>query len=364
MNRAMKFRIEPGKEQEELLGKMFGCCRFLYNRMLSDRREAEVRGERLRPRPAMYKKEYPWLKEADSLALCNVQLDLEAAFRNYYERPAMGYPRFKSKHHSRKSYTTNVVNGNIRIGNRRIRLPKVGAVRIRQHREIPEGWRLKSVTVSMNGCGKYFASLLFDLPERENQTSGGKGGRRCLGIDYAMDGLAVLSDGTRAEYPKYYRKAQEKLAREQRRLSHCEKGSRNYAKQKRKVARVHEKVRNQRQDFLHKFSRQLADAYDVIGVEDLDMKAMSRSMHFGKSVMDNGFGMLRSMLAYKLAERGGELVKVDRWYPSSKRCSRCGKIKETMPLSERTYTCSCGNVMDRDVNAALNIRMEAMRLIS
>ena len=130
------------------------------------------------------------------------------------------------------------------------------------------------------------------------------------------------------------------------------------------MARVHEKVRNQRQDFLHKFSRQLADAYDVIGVEDLDMKAMSRSMHFGKSVMDNGFGMLRSMLAYKLAERGGELVKVDRWYPSSKRCSRCGKIKETMPLSERTYTCSCGNVMDRDVNAALNIRMEAMRLIS
>ena len=364
MNRAMKFRIEPGKEQEELFAKTFGCCRFLYNRMLSDRRQAEQSGEKLRPRPAMYKKEYPWLKEADSLALCNVQLDLEGAFRNYYERPDMGYPKYKSKHHSRQSYTTNVVNGNIRIEGKKIRLPKIGAVKIRKHREIPEGWRLKSVTVSREPGGTYYASLLFDLPESEKQTSGRQGKTRYLGIDYAMDGLVVLSDGTRADYPKYYRKAQEKLAREQRRLSHCEKGSRNYMKQKRKVAKVHEKVRNQRQDFLHKFSRQLADAYDVIGVEDLDMKAMSRSLHFGKSVMDNGFGMLRTMLEYKLAEHGGELLKVDRWFPSSKRCSFCGKIKESLTLSERTYTCSCGNVMDRDVNAAVNIKMEAMRLMA
>ena len=364
MNRAMKFRLEPGKEQKELLVKTFGCCRFLYNRMLSDRRQAEARGEKLRPRPAMYKKEFPWLKEADSLALCNVQLDLETAYRNYYERAAVGYPRYKSKHHSRQSYTTNVVNGNIRIEGKKIRLPKIGMVRIRVHREIPEKWKLKSVTVSRETTGRYYASLLFDVPEDENQVVERTEATRYLGIDYAMDGLAVLSDGSRADYPKYYRKAQEKLAREQRRLSHCEKGSRNYARQKKKVAKVHEKVRNQRQDFLHKFSRQLADNYDVIGVEDIDMKAMSRSLHFGKSVMDNGYGMFRTFLEYKLAEHGGKLVKVDRWYPSSKRCSCCGKIKETLSLSERTYTCSCGNVMDRDVNAAVNIKLEAMRLVS
>ncbi len=364
MNRALKFRIEPSKAQKEFFEKTFGCCRFLYNQMLSDRKEAAQRGEKLRPRPAMYKGEFPWLKETDSLALCNVQLDLETAFRNYYERPDMGYPKLKSKHHSRRSYTTNAVNGNIRIEGKKIRLPKAGAVRIRIHRKIPEDWKLKSVTVIKDAVGKYYAALLFDLPECENQTSGRTEKKRYLGMDYVMDGLAVLSDGTRADYPKYYRKAQEKLAREQRRLSQCEKGSRNYEKQKCKVAKVHEKVRNQRRDFLHKFSRNLADAYDVIGVEDINMKAMSQSQHFGKSVMDNGYGMLRHVLAYKLEEHGGKLIKVDRWFPSSKRCSCCGKVLEELALSERTYVCSCGNVMGRDVNAAVNIKQEAMRMVS
>ena len=179
-----------------------------------------------------------------------------------------------------------------------------------------------------------------------------------------MSGLAVMSDGTRAEYPGYYRMAEKKLAREQRKLSHCKKGSRNYEKQKRRVAVCHEKVRNQRRDYLHKFSRKLASMYDVIGVEDIDMKAMSRCMHFGKSVMDDGYGMFRSMLEYKLNERGKELVKVDRFFPSSKRCSCCGRVKEDLRLSDRIYVCTCGNIMDRDVNAAKNIKMEAERLIA
>ena len=177
-----------------------------------------------------------------------------------------------------------------------------------------------------------------------------------------MDGLAVMSDGTRAEYPKYYRQVEAKLAREQRKLSHCVKGSRNYEKQKRKVAIIHEKVRNQRKDFLHKLSRRIADEYDIIGVEDIDMNTMSRCLHFGKSVMDNGYGMLRTMLIYKLEEQEKELVKVDRFFPSSKKCSRCGKIKTELTLSDRIYRCTCGNCIDRDVNAAINIRMETMRL--
>jgi hypothetical protein len=156
-----------------------------------------------------------------------------------------------------------VVNGNIRIEGKRIRLPKIGMVRIKVHREIPEDWKMKSVTVSKEPSGKYYASLLFEVPERESQAEGKREEKRCLGIDYAMDGLAVFSDGSRAAYPKYYRRAEERLAREQRKLSHCEKGSRNYARQKRKVAVCHEKVRNQRKDFLHKLSRDLADRYDV-----------------------------------------------------------------------------------------------------
>ena len=352
MNRAVKCRIRPNEHQKELMEKTFRGCRFLYNRMLNDRMTGEYMGEVVRPRPALYKKEYPWLKEVDSLALCNVQRDLEAAFRNHRDRKGMGYPRYKSKHHSRRSYTTNVVNGNI------------GMVRIKVHREIPEDWKMKSVTVSKEPSGKYYASLLFEVPERESQAEGKGEEKRCLGIDYAMDGLAVFSDGSRAAYPKFYRRAEERLAKEQRRLSHCEKGSRNYARQKRRVAICHEKVRNQRKDFLHKLSRDLADRYDVIGVEDLDMKAMGRSMHFGKSVMDNGYGMFRNMLAYKMEERGKELMKVDRFFPSSKRCSCCGRIRKDLSLNDRVYQCSCGNVMDRDVNAAINIRDEAIRMLA
>ena len=368
MNRAMRFRIKPDKMQKELFEKTFGCCRFLYNRLLSERKSAEEAGGKIRLTPASYKKEYPWLKEVDSLALCNAQLDLETAYRNYLSRKDSGYPRFKSKRCSRQSYTTNVVSGNIRIEGKKIRLPKAGMVRIKVHRKIPEGWILKAVTVAKEPSGRYYASLLFEVPESENQTESTvkaaeeKRGRKYLGIDYAMDCLAVLSDGTREDYPKFYRKAEEKLAREQRRLSHCVKWSSNYRKQKRKIAVIHEKIRNQRKDYLHKLSRKLADRYDVIGVEDIDMRAMSRSLHFGKSVMDNGFGMLRSMLDYKLEEQGKRLVKADRFFPSSKKCSVCGQVKKELKLSERTYRCSCGNCMDRDVNAAVNIRMEAIRL--
>ena len=362
MNRAMRFRIEPNKEQRVLFAKTFGCCRFLYNRMLSDRGLSDLTGEAMEIRPAAYKKDYPWLQEVDSLALCNVQLDLERALRDYQKIKDRGRPRYKSKHHSRMSYTTNVVNRNIRIEGKKIRLPKVGFVRIRIHREIPEGWILKNVTVVKEPSGKYYASLLYEIPESESQAEGEQREKKYLGIDYAMAGLAVMSDGTRAEYPKYFRQAEEKLAREQRKLSNCVKGSRNYAKQKRKVALIHEKVKNQRKDFLHKMSRKLADRYDVIGVEDIDMRAMSQTLHFGKSVSDNGFGLFRTMLAYKLKERGKELVKVDRLFPSSKRCSKCGKIKENLTLSDRIYRCECGSVMDRDVNAAINIRMEAMRM--
>ncbi len=400
MYRAFRFRIYPSKEQEILLAKTFGCCRFLYNIMLADKiSEYKASGKMLKNTPAMYKKEYPFLKEVDSLALANVQLHLETAYKNFFRTPTVGFPKFKSKHRNHNSYTTNVVNGNISILAGKLKLPKLKEVRVKQHREIPDNYVLKSVIVSREPSGKYYASLLYEIESSENQAKFiSYQDARILGIDYAMHGMTVFSDNLEAVYEgsvknKYFshrancftplyggaqlarpgfrkrnggnmRKAGEKLAREQRRLSHCQRGSNNYQKQKRRVAQCHEKVKNQRKDYIHKLTRRIAEEYDAVGVEDIDMKAMSRCLNFGKSVMDNSYGMFRDILDYKLKEKNKEFVKIDRFFPSSKKCCKCGEVKKELKLSERVYRCSCGNVMDRDKNAAVNIREEARRMLT
>ena len=178
-----------------------------------------------------------------------------------------------------------------------------------------------------------------------------------------MQGMAVFSEEIEHEKAGFFRKNEKRLAREQRKLSRCVKGSHNYVRQKKKVARCHEKIRNQRRDHLHKLSRKIADGYDAVAVEDIDMKAMGQCLHFGKSVQDNGYGMFREMLDYKLAWKGKKMVKVDRFFPSSKKCCKCGRIKKELKLSERVYRCACGNEMDRDRNAAINIREEARRML-
>ena len=255
--------------------------------MLADKMEHYKKEKKmLRNTPASYKKEYPWLKEVDSLALANVQMHLESAFHKFFREPSAGFPRFKSKKSSRKSYTTNVVNGNIFL------------------------------------AGKYFASLLFCC---ENQTAEKRPAEKFIGIDFAMQGMCVFSTGKRAGYPMFYRNTEKKLAREQRKLSRCQKGSQNYKKQKKRVALCHEKIRNQRKDFQHKLSASLAESFDAICVEDLNLKGMAGGFHLGKGVHDNGYGLFLSMLEYKLEERGKYLIKVDRYFASSKICSACGK---------------------------------------
>ena len=309
--------------------------------------------------------EYPFLKEVDSLALANVQLHLEKAYKNFFRDPKVGFPRFKSKHHSKNSYTTNVVNGNILVEDKRIRLPKLKWISMKKHREPAENCCLKSVTVSMEPSGKYFASLLYEGYSCENQAADEDySNAKILGIDYAMQGMAVFSEEIELEKAGFFRRNEKRLAREQRKLSRCVKESRNYVRQKKKVARCHEKIRNQRRDYLHKLSRRITDQYDIVAVEDIDMKAMGQCLHFGKSVQDNGYGMFRNMLDYKLAWKGKKLVKIDRFFPSSKKCSKCGKIKKELGLSERVYRCTCGNEMDRDRNAAINIREEARRMLA
>jgi len=361
-NKAYKFRIYPTAEQRELFAKTFGCVRFVYNRMLSDKNDHYHRtGKMLDITPARYKEEFPWLKEVDSLALANAQLNLQRAYKSYYEVPGTGSPGYKTKRAARQSYTTNCVNGNIRLTKGSLRLPKVGCVKIRQHREIPEEYKLKSVTISRNASGTYYASILYEYEVPEHRIVP----QTFLGLDYAMRGLYVDSSKAAAEYPGFYRKAEARLKKEQRRLSLMKKGSKNREKQRRKVAKLHEKTANQRKDFLHKQSRQITNAYDCICIEDLNMKGMSQSLHFGKSVLDNGWGMFTGFLEYKLKEEGKQLVKVDKHFASSQLCSCCGyQNPATKDLSVRRWICpSCGSEHDRDVNAAINIRNEGMRIV-
>lgn len=359
MLKAYKFRIYPNDKQIVLLAKTFGCARFIYNKMLEDKiNYYKQTKKKLNNTPAQYKEEYKWLKEVDSLALANAQLNLQSAYNNFFRDKKIGFPKFKAKRH-KQSYTTNYVNGNIKLENGYLVLPKLKEIKIKQHREIPEGYKLKSVTVTRVPSGKYYASILFEY-EQDNKKIEPKS---FVGLDFSMSELYVTSDNKQAKYPHYYRCSLEKLVKEQRKLSRMEKDGKNRKKQRIKVAKLHEKVANQRKDFLHKQSKQIANAYDCVCIEDLNMKAMSQAMKFGKSVTDDGWGMFTRFLTYKLEEQGKQLIKIEKYYPSSKKCSHCGHVKEELSLSERVYKCEhCGAVIDRDYNAAINIKNEGMRI--
>ena len=356
--KAYKFLIQPSAEQKVIIEKTFGCARFVYNRMLSDKKDHyQETQETYYTTPASYKNEFPWLREVDSLALCNAQLHLNTAYTNFFRNPKeVGFPSFKSKHRSRKSYTTNRLGSNIKVVGSGIRLPKLGTVRLKQHRDFPPDIVIKSVTVSRSAKGSYYASICFEqtlnIPSVIPETA--------LGLDFSMPSLFVDSDNLSADYPKFYRTSQKQLAEAQRRLSKRVKGSNRYRKQQHKVVLISERTANRRKDFLHKLSNLIAKSYDLVCIEDLNMKAMSQSYHFGKSVADNGWGMFTTFLKYKLADRGKTLIKINKWYPSSKTCSKCGTLKDKLKLSERVFVCTCGFVMDRDHNAAINILREGI----
>ena len=359
---AYYFRIYPTDKQKDLIVKTFGCARSIYNKMLEDKIEHYKQTKKmLKNTPAQYKKKFPYFKEVDSLALANAQFNLEDAFSNFFRNPKFGFPNFKSKKNSRSSYTTNLVNNNIELKDGRLKLPKAGWIKVKQHREVPEGYILKAVTVSQSGSGKFYASILFKYEEEVTN----KEPKSFLGMDYSMHDLYVDSEGNKGEYERFYRKSEEKLKREQRKLSLMKKGSKNRAKQRIKVAKVHEKIANRRKDYMHKKSRQIANVYDCICIENLDMKAMSKCLNFGKSVHDNAFGRFIEMLSYKLQSQGKYLVEVDKFYPSSQLCSVCGyQNKETKDISIREWICPhCGTRHDRDINAAVNLLYEGKRLL-
>ena len=368
-NKAYKFRIYPNAEQKILFAKTFGCCRFVYNHWL-DRKIKQYKNDKTSvtyttcaKEMAQLKKisEFSFLQEVDSVSLQQSLRHLDTAFQNFFRQPKNGFPRFKSKKQSKNSYSTVCINRNIDIENGCIKLPKIGFVKLKQHRKIPVDYKLKSVTISQTPSRKYYVSILFEY-EKQVQN---KELLSFLSLDYSMHELYKDSNSNEPAYPRYYRSAEKKLAKEQRKLSHMQKGSSNRNKQRIKVAKLHEKVADQRKDFLHKLSRQIANAYDCVCIENLDMKAMSQALHFGKSVSDNGWGMFTTFLQYKLEEQGKKLVKIDKFFASSQICSCCGyKNPETKNLAVRVWNCpECGTHHDRDVNAAINIRKEGMQIV-
>ena len=375
MNSAIKYRLYPTSEQKIMFAKTFGCCRKVYNLMLAEKIESyKTTGKFAAVTPAKYKKDFPYLKEVDSLALANVQLNLQSAFKNHFDknrRKKTGFPKFKSAKHSRKSYTTNNQNGTVAIiDNRYIRLPKIGKIKAVIHRVPGTDWKLKSATVSCSSDGKYYVSVLFEYENSAPTYVADK--NNAIGMDYASDGLYVDDKGNVGTNHKFYRDSHKRLAKEQRRLSR-KKGSRkgedkshNYLKQQRKVNRIYTHIANQRKDNLHKISTEIANQYDIVCVESLNMRNMSNSgFGNGKATLDNGYGMFLDMLEYKLANRGKYLVKVDKWYPSSQICHCCGKRHPEMKdLKIRTMRCECGYVMDRDRNAAMNIKKEGLRILN
>ncbi|RBR27654.1 IS605 OrfB family transposase [Enterococcus cecorum] len=374
--KAYKFRIYPTEEQEIFFAKTFGCVRKVYNLMLNDRKKAyeEVKNapskKMIFPTPAKYKKEFPFLKEVDSLALANAQLNLDKAYKNFFRDKSVGFPRFKSKKNPVQSYTTNNQNGTVAlIDSKFIKVPKLKSlVRIKLHRQ-PKGM-IKSATVSRHSSGKYYISLLCkeEISELPKTNS-------AIGIDLGITDFAILSDGQKIDNHKFTSKMEKKLKREQRKLSRRallakQKGinlfeAKNYQKQKRKVARLHEKVMNQRTDFLNKLSTEIIKNHDIICIEDLNVKGMLRNHKLARSISDVSWSSFVAKLQYKADWYGREIIKVDTWFPSSQICSECGHKDGKKSLDIREWTCPiCHTHHDRDINASINILTEGLRIQS
>jgi putative transposase len=367
LNRGYKVRIYPSEEQQILINKTFGCVRLVWNYSLMEKEYIyellkeypKLLNSHTFKTPAKWKIMFPFLKEVDSQALATTQQELIQTFKNFYNK-SHNYPRYKSKKNNRVSYTTHTTNNNIRIEDHTIKLPKLGFVKLKkQRKKLPEGAIIKAATIKRNASGKYFVSLRLEFEQDVKQLD--KDSIQSIGLDFSLNSFYIDSEGKKANYPYYLQSSLEKLTKYQRRLSKKVKGSGGYQNQKQNRSKLHEKLVNQRNDFLHKQSRYLVTNYDIITTETLDLKEMTSNKYFSKKVTDISYNKFLSYIKYKCEEEGKVFHQVSKYYPSSKTCSNCGTKKKTLPLSQRVYSCECGNVIDRDVNAAINLAIQGMK---
>ena len=355
-NKSYKFRLEPNKQQAYQINKNIGCSRKMYNLKL----EEKLNNSR-RKTEREYKEKYSFLNEVDSVALQQARRDFQQACQNYYNRKKKGEKtslKFKSKRNPKDSYRTNNQNNKIRINGNRIRIPKIGWVKFRKSREVKG--KIKNITVTRDILGIYRISITTEQEIPYKPKSDNK-----IGIDLGIKDFAIDSDGEKYFNPQYLRRYEAKLKKEQRKLSRKKPGSSNYFKQRQRVFKVHEKIRNTREDFLHKLSSKIISDNQVIILEDLSIENMKKNHKLTKSISDASWGKFTRMLEYKADWYGRQFIKIDKFFPSSQLCSSCGNKNEGLTLSQRWWTCSmCGIEHDRDVNAEKNVLHEGKRILS
>lgn len=356
-----KFRIYPNKTQQVLIEKTFGCCRFVYNHILDTKIKLyQEDGKSLsyydtcKMLPGL-KQQYELLKEVDSTALQASLLNLDKAYNGFFEKRT-GFPKFKSKKNNRCCYTTRQV-ASIRLFDKYLRLSKLGKIRCKFSKQV-EG-KISAVSVRKTPSKKYYVSILVEKDEFKTFEKTGS----VVGIDLGIKDFCITSDGLKYSNPHFLKKSEHKLIRCQRKLSRKSRGSNNYDKQRIKLAKIHEKINNQRTDFLQKLSTSLVKEYDIICTENLKVNNMLRNHNLAKSISDCSWSSFVSMLEYKSLWYGRDIRKIDTFYPSSKLCSNCGYKFSELTLDIREWTCpSCKTKLDRDVNAAINILNEGLAI--